>query len=197
MTQEENDMPNVLPEAHELVGCYEGLEMTDQAEVERMERLDTVIQRHSTILDTLLTVMSSNETFMLGFLSNSDDRRNMIQVQATVLQHLGLLRDDMKLLRQAINEIHVSNRQVLRNTAGAMVLGITTYMALETPEQDLSPDLKLPAIDILNPVLPRDPRLYSNRNMPRSDDSSVPSFMNNNAQDVRYDPNGGLQMATV
>jgi len=192
--QEENDMPNVLPEAHELVGSYEGLEMTDEAEVERMKRFDATMDQHSTILDTLLTVMSDNQTFKLSFISNPEDRRTMIQVQATILQHLGLLRENMKPMRQAGQEIHTSNRQLLRNTAGAMVLGITTYMALETPEQDLSPDLLLPSIDLLNPVLPRDPRLFENRHMPRSSDSATPHFMNNNPLDVMYDPNSGLMM---
>lgn len=197
LMQEENDMPHVLPDAHELVGSYEGLEMSSQAEDARVERLDLTIQTVNDTIGNLLKIMNTNETFRTSILSNADDRRTMIRAQGTVLQHLGMLLDDVKTMTHAVHASKGSNKQLLRNMAAHDVLALNAYMSLEVPEQDLRPGVELPAIDLLNSVLPRDSRLYENRNMERPPDASVPFFRNNNPLDVLYDANGGIQLSQV
>jgi len=195
--QEENDMPAVTPDGHELVGSYEKLEMSDKEELARMKRIDDLTQHATRTLDEHMKTMSSSDTFCTSMVSNVDDRRTLTQVQGMVLQHIGMQRDVINDLLRAYQEVHVSNRQLLRNVAGIAVLGINTYMLLEVPEQDLRAPQHLAGIDLLNPVLPRDTRLYEHRNIPRAADAGVPNFANNNREDIRFDPNGGLQLANV
>jgi len=193
MTEEENDMPDVLPDAHELVGSYADLEMSDDKEVKRHTEFDATVQQHSQTLDTLMRYISDPESFKLSSFSNADDRRTMIQVQATMLEQVGILRDSLNDVQQGGNIICAGKRQLIRNTAGHVRMAINTYMAMEVPEQDLSAPLLLPPIDCFNPVLPRDPRTYENRNMPRNDDAASAYYNNDNPLDTMYDPIGGLQ----
>jgi hypothetical protein len=197
MTEEENDMPEVLPDAHELIGSYEGLEMSDQAEVARAQAFDAAMRHVSETLDELMTIMADRDTFKLSLFSTPEDRRTIIQVQSTMLENLGILRDSMTDLQKTANTIHSSNRQLLRNTAGIVRLAINTYMAMEVPEQDLSAPLNLAPIDLINPVLPRDARTYENRNMPRAADSATGHFNEGVAENAMYNPNGGLQMSML
>jgi len=195
-TEEENDMPHVLPAGHDLIAAYDGLEMSDKAEVARNERMDGTLQHMEKTLDSITNIVSESASFKSSTFSTPEDRRTMVIVQGSMLQHLGIVHDALAELRCAIQEIHLSQRQMLRNAAGALVLGIGAYMQLESPEQDLSAPDTLPAIDLINKVLPRDARLFENRHMPRPPESATPHFNNNAADDVMYDANAGLQVSS-
>lgn len=188
-------MPRVIPDSHELVGSYEKLEIGAAEEEKRKADLDMHMQAMSNALETQKITMSKNETFKTSLLSNDEDIRIMAQVQAIVLQHIGVEQDYLNLLRRAVNNIHEANLQMFRNMAGHLVLALNAQMSQEVPDQDLTPPLELAPIDILNPVQPRDPRLYENRNMPRPPESASPRFNGNDPLNVLYDPNGGLQMS--
>ncbi len=197
--QEENDMPHVLPDAHELVASLEELELTNQAEEARSEHIDGTIQAVDETVAELLKIMNTNDTFRTSILSNADDRRTMIRAQGTVLQHLGMLQDKVATMKHAVHGYKASNKQLLRNMAGHDVLALDAFMSLEVPEQDLRPGVTLPNIDLLNSVLPRDSRMHDHRNMQRPQDASVPFYRNgpDHPDDVMYDANGGIQLSQV
>lgn len=195
--QEENDMPHVLPDAHELVASYAELEMSSQAEDARVEHIDSTIQDVNETVASLLKIMNNNETFRTSILSNADDRRTMIRAQGTVLQHLGMLQDNVKTMTHAVHTYKASIKQLFRNMAAHDVLALDAYMSLEVPEQDLRPGVNLPNIDLLNPVLPRDSRMHDHRNMQRPADASVPFYRGDGHENVLYDANGGIQLSQV
>lgn len=193
--QEENDMPHVLPESHELVGSYEKLEMGSAEQEKRRADVFKHLDAMTDALETIKITMSKNETFKTNFLSNDEDIRTMAQVQAIMLQHIGVEQDDLLLLRKAVMGIDEAIQQVFRNMGAHVVLAIRADLAQERPQQDMTPSIELPPIDLLNPVLPRDPRLYENRNMPRPPESATGHFNQNDPLSPMYDPNGGLQVS--
>jgi hypothetical protein len=67
-------------------------------------------------------------------------------------------------------------------------------MESDRPEPNLTAPLTLPAIDLINPVMPKDRRLLRNYNVLRPGGATQVYYNNGNPEDVMYDPMGELHL---
>jgi hypothetical protein len=192
--QEENDMPSVLPDAHEYMGNFEGLELNRKAHDARLKALEDNITANESILKEVIAIMANRETFRLSMLAREEDRATMVQVQGLILQFLGSIQERMPAIRQAGHAIVESLIQNERHKSAILALALPVYMESDRPEPNLTAPLTLPAIDLINPVMPKDRRLLRNYNVLRPGGATQVYYNNGNPEDVMYDPMGELHL---